>query len=576
MGSYFAVGRNHVAAAAAVIFLAGCTEDVSEPSVGLPTAVPLSAVSEQRLTNVRPEERAFADFESSVPSSAGFYYEPDGSLVLMVRDSSQMSMARSAADNFISKGAIPHDARVRIRVRKADYTFTQLAAWRDIVFDSVLGRVAGVALLDLDEARNRVTVGVSNTRGAAVLAELMPRLARLGVNPAAVNIIEIDVSRIGISGRESNKPSSRAIMLNGHLSDVFDPLVAGVMHWTDNPGTGNATNGCTIGAVVIQDGVKKFLTASHCTTWMWGMAPSGGDRFHQGHPQGVSQLIGTETKDPAPYNCSWWGMNANCRASDAALATHNGHAPAEVGLIARTTYPNGGGLQGGHGSFTIDPGNPYFIVSAAEQNNVFTGHTVHKMGRTTGWTYGNVTGTCVDLNVNTFSNPEIVTCMYRSDVVNYAGDSGGPLFSILPNGSVMLVGVNTARGDNGELFTSKHSRVVSDLGAMAVSRPPLAAPQLVSRSFVPEEHLPHFSWGAVAGATKYHVSRTNWPCGAGSSSTDLGWTTDTSYTDGATFVDLSDPTVCPSVEYRVYAANSNYQVSGILLISYHVIPNPIN
>jgi hypothetical protein len=62
------------------------------------------------------------------------------------------------------------------------------------------------------------------------------------------------------------------------------------------------------------------------------------------------------------------------------------------------------------------------------------GDTVHKVGRTTGWTKGVVTRTCFDQasfdqNVGQY----MMLCQIEATLTSAGGDSGSPVFIRLPN-----------------------------------------------------------------------------------------------------------------------------------------------
>ena len=69
----------------------------------------------------------------------------------------------------------------------------------------------------------------------------------------------------------------------------------------------------------------------------------------------------------------------------------------------------------------------------------FQGETVHKVGRTTGWTYGPVSATCRDINVSGSDVTLFCQSLVRSGVGG--GDSGSPVFYSLAGNKARLVGI---------------------------------------------------------------------------------------------------------------------------------------
>ena len=71
-----------------------------------------------------------------------------------------------------------------IRLFQATYSFAELNEAHKTMMPSVLG-ISGVVLTDIDEATNRLTVGVLDQRAGA---EVEKQLAALGIPPEMVNI----------------------------------------------------------------------------------------------------------------------------------------------------------------------------------------------------------------------------------------------------------------------------------------------------------------------------------------------------------------------------------------------------
>lgn len=201
-----------------------------------------------------------------------------------------------------------------------------------------------------------------------------------------------------------------------------------------------------------------------------------------------------------------------------------------VGLIARTTAPNSGGRGGGAGSRAVDPARPYWYVTGEEQENLWVGQRVDKVGATTGWTYGNITATCVDHEPDGNS---VMRCAYEADYAADHGDSGGPVFVITDwqASRVTLAGIHSGRDDwafgSGNARFAKLARIKSDLGGTWVVKhpnPPPPTPQPLSASIsgptsvaagmtytwsaAPYGGTPPYSyqWGGPVSGTNYSAS----------------------------------------------------------------------
>ncbi|HEY9246532.1 MAG TPA: hypothetical protein VIO11_06780, partial [Candidatus Methanoperedens sp.] len=128
--------------------------------------------------------------------------------------------------------------------------------------------------------------------------------------------------------------------------------------------------------------------------------------------------IGTEIADPlyTREKCPRGLKGKMCRYSDSAYAALNPNVLASVGLIESPDSVNTNSLVIA-GSFSITGEGP----SVA-------GQTVNKVGRTTGWSQGTVTGTCQNVRV---SGTNIVQlCQDAVSAKVGSGDSGSPVFSI--------------------------------------------------------------------------------------------------------------------------------------------------
>ncbi len=110
------------------------------------------------------------------------------------------------------------------------------------------------------------------------------------------------------------------------------------------------------------------------------------------------------------------------------------------------------------GPIYLSPDRPTFAVRD-EPSYPTLGETLHKVGRTTGWTYGEVIVTCLNLRVG-----ENVTllCQGRVAAGVEAGNCGAPVFSVdgpdVPDGTdATLYGVLWGRAGDSFLFRSLHN-----------------------------------------------------------------------------------------------------------------------
>lgn len=137
----------------------------------------------------RADEDYMVAIGQEEPTFAGIFLDQDGSVTAYVADSTRLVPARATIQRHLAFDGLGLPAQYRnrpIKILAGHYSFQQLSDWRDLVTDSILGS-DGVVLDDLDEAINRVTIGLPASSRAAVSVHL----ARLGVPLAAVHFREM-------------------------------------------------------------------------------------------------------------------------------------------------------------------------------------------------------------------------------------------------------------------------------------------------------------------------------------------------------------------------------------------------
>ncbi len=310
----------------------------------------------------------------------------------------------------------------------------------------------------MNEARNRVVIGIDPSNFASDRLALLRELAKHSIQLAMIEIIP----QSGISRSSASRMFNATFLSGTALTSTYDSLIGGIAIQTDHAaGAGGGSGDCTAGFTAYHNGYRAVVTATHCTT-VWG-APDNTIASQVS----AGRRIGVEYVDPNKYHC---GLNW-CRASDASLFRLDDSVPSLRGLIARTTARNGGGSNGGNGPTTIDAMHPYFIISGAG-TSLNTGMEVQKMGRTSGWTYGTVTSTCVDHHYDKNETGLITTyttvCNFDADIEVVGGDSGGPMFRWSGGDSVTLEGTTVGTLSTSDGVFSKFSRIASDMGGTLV------------------------------------------------------------------------------------------------------------
>jgi secreted trypsin-like serine protease len=201
---------------------------------------------------------------------------------------------------------------------------------------------------------------------------------------------------------------------------------------------------------------------------------------------------------------------------------------------------------------------------------------MNKIGKTTGWTYGNVNATCVDLT----RNYERELCSTKAHTEGGQGDSGGPFFSWDGEDGVVLYGISFQLDEctymsaygcmDHDVWFSVMAGITGDLGAMTVTLGTAVGTPSPSGSVSGGQPL--LSWSSVsttnaAQVTRYLIYRSAWDASTYSwigEGQKVGETTSTSFSDTTfplamnTYVGTSQPNQCvySYIRYTVRAYNT--------------------
>lgn len=117
-----------------------------------------------------------------VPGFGGMFIDQDGRLAIFLLDPADVAVAEEAIAAVFGRERIPAGGVVAVQ---GQYSLLQLKEWYDRL--GSLFSIPGVALTDLDEGRNRLTVGVQGSEARPVVEQ---ELQRLGIPSEAVRIEE--------------------------------------------------------------------------------------------------------------------------------------------------------------------------------------------------------------------------------------------------------------------------------------------------------------------------------------------------------------------------------------------------
>ena len=366
----------------------------------------------------------FLELAAQIPGFGGYYFDSNGDLVAQLTDISKSDLARAAlvdiAANRPERMSNPWPRPAAIVTRLAAFDFYQLSAWRNQLEAATS---SDWWLTDADEQANQVLIGVIDT---AARDRVLQASTRLGIPRAALNVEVIPRGSLLQTLQQYVRPLEGGLQIDFTLNGQPSQCTLGVNVWY-----GNLAQGIPLGTA-------GFYTASHCST-TWGGTDS--TVYSQG---GVR--IGQERYDPGYFTYAYdtsCPANLNCRWSDVSFVAYDSGTDGQHGAIAQTNYrAYGVGLPGPpqdmskNGSIDINPGSPQWTITNTALP--VTGAWFEKLGRSTGWTTGQVSQTCMNIRPD---NVRDVLCQDRVDAYAYYGDSGGPAFQWLSSSSAAFSGI---------------------------------------------------------------------------------------------------------------------------------------
>ncbi|MFL5517664.1 MAG: hypothetical protein ACJ8DJ_16020 [Gemmatimonadales bacterium] len=404
----------HLSSVAALLAFAACS-DQNQPSG---PDVPAD------LTRVQGQPDDANALARAVPGFGGFFYDAQGRPTMYLTTPTARGAAERALAPYLQKHGV---ATGRIQTRPAAHTWDQLERWRGQVSPSALA-TRGAVYVDADEALNRVTVGAE--RGA--VGQLRASLARLGL-PADAMVVQEAQPITFAAGAPRPRPGT--LSLQGRVR----PIVGGVQ--INFPGFL-----CSLGFNVS----GGFITASHCTNVQGG---NNSTPYWQPLQSTDPVQIATEVADPNYVSGGTCPAGRRCRRSDSAKASYANDITFTLGGIARTDRVGR--------SLTIT--GQWSVTGEAVAT---VGQVVNKVGRTTGWSQGQVTNTCVDTNVSGSDITEL--CQNFVSATVGSGDSGSPVFAIGSGSNVSLVGILWGGSGSSSFVYSPMANIHNDLGSFAV------------------------------------------------------------------------------------------------------------
>ena len=391
----------------------GCSDN-SQPTVpSEPSNEPASRATPQQVASDNPN-----DLARGVRGFGGFFLDAQGAPTVFLKDEKEKGNAANALGQYFRAAGINPS---QLKVRKGQFDWTDLERWQTDGGAAALA-LAGAVFADADEANNRLRIGLE--RGASQAA-IRKALAGRGVPDEAVIIEETEPIKLMVSLQQANTRT-------GGLQINFPGFV------------------CTLG---FNDGTAAFITNSHCTT-----TRSVVEGTDYGQPLLSQGIVADEVTDPGFTTGGSCPAGRRCRRSDAARARYRTGFSGQRGVISRTAEPN---RKRNNLEITGT-----FTISGEVASGGVVGATVNKIGRTTGWTQGQITQTNVTTSVSG-SNITLFGQTFVSAGVG-AGDSGSPVFALGQGSNVTLRGILWGGSSSGRLFVfSPIGNIEAELGAIA-------------------------------------------------------------------------------------------------------------
>lgn len=391
---------------------------------------------------ITPSQRIAA----KLPQFGGAYRNAEGRLTVTLTDMAARPEAEQAVASVLRQIG---RAEMEVDYMPAARSFRALDQWVEAI---AAAGVPGATGFGIDERSNKLRIDAISDGAVPGLRAL---LDRLGIPQDAVAL-------------EVTGPISYA----ASLQNRHRPVLGGIQTRTntDDP---NERPDCTYGPNALYGSERNMITNSHCT---WGTNQTGGwigaELFQHDVPTWEGDRdkyqYGIEVQDPA-HSSLIYGCPAGylCRYSDAARVSLDAWSTLtewDLGGIARTT--SRAVLPTISGSLTIDSNNPTFQILGVA-SDIFVGDFAEKVGRTTGWTGGDVTSTCYTVTVS----PHAYPCQVEVAAGVGGGDSGAPVFWLSSSGyrlfGILFAGLISPLSGTGErLYFSKWRDVDYELGTI--------------------------------------------------------------------------------------------------------------
>jgi hypothetical protein len=334
--------------------------------------------------------------------------------------------------------------------------------------------VEGVTYTDLDEANNRLTIGVDPATATQTRQRVTSMLSEAGVPPGAVRFVE----QPPFIASHCSFLCAQPVFQVKTLSSMFRPIEGGVQFEGWHAAWAERAR-CTLGFIAMHGTSYVFVTAAHCTGKIGQVEQTVfGQPLH-------TDRVGVEYADPA-FGSNWastpfgqCGTTVLCRRADFALINTSSVTATNLrfGYIARPAAWAGG--AGSQASSTEIHGTIPRMRIVGEKGSPEQWDAVDKIGWASGWTFGNVEEVCVDArHVEQAGGPNPLNIVFRCQHIlgagSAGGDSGGPYFKWFKDDAgtetVVLYGIHRAAAVNYRASFSSLDMIRLDMGLATTDR----------------------------------------------------------------------------------------------------------
>lgn len=121
--------------------------------------------------------------DKQAPGFGGMFVDSDGRLAVYILDTTKLAATRVAIEAVFGSNHVP---AAGIRAVQGQYSISQLKTWTERA--SRLLSTPGVTIVDLDERRNRVVVGIDGVDRTRAISRELPSL-RIPRNAVLIEIV---------------------------------------------------------------------------------------------------------------------------------------------------------------------------------------------------------------------------------------------------------------------------------------------------------------------------------------------------------------------------------------------------